>query len=102
VSSQTSAACAIIADNSKVAGIGGFTGLESDPSISWLAAEVASGHIRWVLTSGGFAGFGPGGRPGASAALAAAAQACVSVKALGSSLYDCAGRAAALRALPVS
>ena len=102
VSSQSNAACAIIADGSKVAGIGGFTGQESDPSISWLAAEVASGHIRWVLTSGAFARFGLGGRPGASAALDAAAQACVSVKAFPSSLYDCAGRAAALRALGVS
>ena len=102
VSSQSSAACAIIADNSEVAGIGGFTGQESDPSISWLAGEVASGHIRWVLTSGGFARFGLGGRPGASAALNAAARACVSVKAFPSSLYDCAGRAAALRSLPVS
>jgi hypothetical protein len=101
VSSQSNAACAIIADHSKVAGIGGFTGAESDPSISWLAEEVASGHIRWVLASTGFAGFGLGGRPGASAALNAAARACVSVKAL-PSLYDCAGRAAALRSLSVS
>jgi 4-amino-4-deoxy-L-arabinose transferase-like glycosyltransferase len=101
VSSQSNAACAIIADDSKVAGIGGFTGQESDPSISWLAEEVASGHIRWVLANGGFAGFGLGGRPGASAALNAAARACVSVKAF-PSLYDCAGRAAALRSLSVS
>jgi 4-amino-4-deoxy-L-arabinose transferase-like glycosyltransferase len=101
VSSQSNAACAIIADNSKVAGIGGFTGQESDPSISWLADDVASGHIRWVLANSGFAGFGLGGRPGASAALNAAARACVSVKAF-PSLYDCAGRAAALRSLSVS
>ena len=101
VSSQSNAACAIIADNSKVAGIGGFTGAESDPSIAWLAEEVASRHIRWVLANAGLAGFGLGGRPGATAALNAAARACVSVKAF-PSLYDCAGRASELLSLTVS
>ena len=118
VSSQSAAASAIIASDARVAGIGGFSGQESDPSISWLADEVASGRIRWVYGSGdagsfnlslptgalGLRGnaaarsFGLGGRPGASAALNAAAKACTPVTAV-SSLYDCAGKASALRRL---
>jgi hypothetical protein len=93
--SQLGAANAIIASNARVAGIGGFSGQESDPSVSWLAAEVSSGHIRWVDVAG--AEIGPSGRPGATAALDAAQQACRAVAAV-SSLYDCAGRAAGLRA----
>ena len=112
----------IISTDAHVAGIGGFTGQESDPSIAWLASEVAAGHIRWVLDSGsgalrfaggggtpslfggGGTGFGPaaagtGARPGASAALAAAARACTAVQTTAGTLYDCAGRAAALAAL---
>jgi len=122
VSSQSSVSGLIISTDAHVAGIGGFTGQESDPSIAWLASEVAAGHIRWVLDDGtgalrsgggggvpflfggggtrfGPAGAGIGGRPGASAALAAAAQACTAVQTGAGTLYDCAGRAAALRAL---
>jgi len=120
VSSQSSVAPLIISTDAHVAGIGGFTGQESDPSIAWLSSEVAAGHIRWVLDSGsgalrfaggapslfggGGTGFGPaaagiGGRPGASAALAAAARACTAVQTTAGTLYDCAGRAAALAAL---
>ena len=40
VSSQSSAAAAIIASDAKVAGIGGFSGRESDVSVAWLAQEV--------------------------------------------------------------
>ena len=106
VSSQSSAASAIIQGNTNVAGIGGFSGRESDVSVSWLASEVAAGRIRWVLdeqsesapgTTASFgAGFGgaaggtfgralgglgggPAGdsRTGARTAIAAAAKACV-------------------------
>jgi 4-amino-4-deoxy-L-arabinose transferase-like glycosyltransferase len=49
VSSQSTAAAAIIEGHSNVAGIGGFSGRESDPSVSWLAQEVRAGRIRWVL-----------------------------------------------------
>jgi hypothetical protein len=97
VSSQTTAASEILDPHANVAGIGGFTGAETDPSVAWLAQEVAAGRIRWVYTTGTTFGFG--GRPGASAALAAAEQACTPVAAASSSLYDCAGKAAALRAL---
>ena len=121
VSSQSSVAGTIISTDARVAGIGGFTGQESDPSIAWLASEVAAGHIRWVLDNGSGArafgggaapslfgggtsrfspaGAGIGGRPGASAALAAAARACTAVQTTAGTLYDCAGRAAALQAL---
>jgi 4-amino-4-deoxy-L-arabinose transferase-like glycosyltransferase len=127
VSSQSQVSATIIASDAHIAGIGGFTGNESDPSVAWLAGEVADGHIRWVYddAGGGFGGFGAGrgapsfgggqsftppggsfggggisaGRPGARAALAAAAKACTAVTTGGLTLYDCAGRAAALRAL---
>jgi 4-amino-4-deoxy-L-arabinose transferase-like glycosyltransferase len=101
VSSQSGAAAsAIITNGTKVAGIGGFSGRESVPTVSWLAQEVASGHIRWVLPdSAGGGALGGDTRPGATVALNAAAQACKRVTAGSTTLYDCAGRAAALRAL---
>jgi 4-amino-4-deoxy-L-arabinose transferase-like glycosyltransferase len=96
--SQSEAATAIIDENANVAGIGGFTGAETDPSVGWLADEVASGSIRWVDPDGaGLGGFG--GRPGATAAIDAAERACPAVTVGSTTLYDCAGRAAALRAL---
>ncbi|HTQ68090.1 MAG TPA: glycosyltransferase family 39 protein [Solirubrobacteraceae bacterium] len=49
VSSQSGAAESIIARDANVAGIGGFSGRESEVSRSWLAEEVRSGKIRWVL-----------------------------------------------------
>jgi 4-amino-4-deoxy-L-arabinose transferase-like glycosyltransferase len=92
---QSSAALNIIDQNAKVAGIGGFSGVESDPSISWLAGEVASGHIRWIYVEGPSSD--AAGRAGATAAISAAEQACTQVSEQ-TNLYDCAGRAAALRA----
>ncbi len=111
VASQSSAASAIIGNDANVAGIGGFSGQESDVSASWLAAEVRSGHIRWVLASADPASPFGGGRVGANHAMAAVRAACVAVSpgtsvstAAGStgtsalsSLYDCAGRAAELQ-----
>jgi 4-amino-4-deoxy-L-arabinose transferase-like glycosyltransferase len=117
VSSQTSAAASIIAKGASVAGIGGFSGRESDVSVSWLAQEVRDGKIRWVLdeeTSGNAtAGFGRGapgdGRAGSKVAIAAAAKACLRVTVPGEStgtqgsasavLYDCRGRSAELARL---
>jgi 4-amino-4-deoxy-L-arabinose transferase-like glycosyltransferase len=98
VASQSAAAAAILSTDGTVAGIGGFTGQESDPSISWLADEVASGHIRWVV-GGGIVSTGVGARPGATAALNAVAAACKPVTAASSAFYDCSGQAAKLRAL---
>jgi len=80
VSSQSSASAAIIAGNVDVAGIGGFSGRESDVSVSWLAQEVRSGAIRWVQAAQGssaFSGRLPGDtRTGSRAAMAAVAKAC--------------------------
>jgi 4-amino-4-deoxy-L-arabinose transferase-like glycosyltransferase len=96
VASQSAAAAAILANDADVAGIGGFGGVESDPSVAWLAREVADGDIRWVDTDGAVGG-GPG-RPGASAVMNAAVRACAPVTSASSTLYDCAGRAAAILA----
>ncbi|HEX3511627.1 MAG TPA: glycosyltransferase family 39 protein [Solirubrobacteraceae bacterium] len=102
VSSQSSAASSIILNGAEVAGIGGFSGRESDPSTAWLAQEVRSGAIRWVLVeaSSGQGGFGRSDtRKGAKSAMAAAAKACTRVTLSSSSagtLYDCQGRAAAI------
>jgi hypothetical protein len=97
VASQQGAADAIINNHANVAGVGGFSGAESDPSIAWLASEVVSGHIRWVIDD---PSPNLGDRPGASAALNAAARACTSGHAAdGTTIYDCLGKAAALRAL---
>ena len=67
--SQSSAASAILAGDTNVAGIGGFSGRETTVSIQWLAMEVRNGNIRYLLnttsgfgggggTRGGFGGFG--------------------------------------------
>ncbi len=65
VSSQSSAAGAIISDGAEVAGIGGFSGRESSVSVSWLAQMVRDGKIRWVLDEEGSTGSGsPGGALG--------------------------------------
>jgi 4-amino-4-deoxy-L-arabinose transferase-like glycosyltransferase len=114
VESQSSAASEIVSGDAEVAGIGGFSGRESDVSVSWLAEEVAKGKIRWVLSEGTSTG-GPrlagDTRTGSRTAMATAAKACVKVT-LGQSestsetggegesgesgLYDCQGRAAQL------
>jgi 4-amino-4-deoxy-L-arabinose transferase-like glycosyltransferase len=126
VSSQSSAAQAIIATDADVAGIGGFSGRESDVSASWLAQEVRAGKIRWVLAEESAGQGGPGlpgdTRVGAKKAIAAVEQACRRVTLSTSSaatgtatssaatgtaggeasagsaatLYDCRGDAAAL------
>lgn len=83
VSSQSTASSAIIAGHSNVAGIGGFSGRESDPSVRWLAQEVRAGKIRWVLdeqAGGGFRASVPGEtRVGSKPAMAAVAKACKAV-----------------------
>lgn len=114
VSSQSSAAAAIIGQNADAAGIGGFSGRESDVSVSWLAQRVRSGGIRWVLAEQSGAGAGPGlpgdTRAGPRAAMSAVAKACRRVTgstgtststgtgapSSASALYDCQGRAQAL------
>jgi 4-amino-4-deoxy-L-arabinose transferase-like glycosyltransferase len=115
VSSQSSAATAIVASGAKIAGIGGFSGRESDVSVTWLAAEVRAGSIRWVLAEQAGTQAGPGlpgdARAGSKAAIKAVTEACRKVTltagsraarssvaggSVASSLYDCQGRAGAL------
>lgn len=120
VSSQSTAASSIIASGAKVAGIGGFSGSESEVNAKWLAQEVQNGNIRWVVgdstgtAAGGRGGFGggggggaSGGRVGATKVLATVANVCTRVTvssttgtstSTGTTLYDCVGKAAALRA----
>ncbi len=79
VESQSSAAAAIVAGETNVAGIGGFSGAESSVSPAWLAMEVRTGRLRWIVadTGGGFGGGFPGlaatGGTGAAAGSSAAA-----------------------------
>ncbi len=108
VSSQSTAASAIIASDASVSGIGGFSGRESDVSVSWLAGEVAAGKIRWVVGEATGQGGGVGGRlpgdtrTGSKTAIGAVAAACKKVTlsatstSTAGSLYDCQGRSAEL------
>ncbi len=114
VSSQSGAASQILASGANVAGIGGFSGRESEVSAAWLADAVQNGKIRWVLSDSG--GLPMDTRVGARSVLSAVAKACTTVPlsssaataaatpatgSAGSSstvLYDCAGKATALRA----
>ncbi len=99
VSSQTGAASAIIASGGDVAGLGGFSGRESEVDVNWLANAVESGRIRWVLVSSDGGGLGNDGRVGSSALMAAVANSGRKVGTFDSGvLYDLSGRAAALRA----
>ncbi len=114
VASQSNAASSILTQNADVAGIGGFSGRESDVSVSWLAGEVRAGKIRWVLDGQGATGTARGlpgdTRTGAKTAMKAVAKACVAVtlpsggsgsgaasaSSAAAMLYDCQGRASAL------
>jgi 4-amino-4-deoxy-L-arabinose transferase-like glycosyltransferase len=99
VSSQSTAAAVVLADGSAaVVGLGGFSGRESEVTVSWLADAVASGQVRYVLVTSEGGGMGQDGRTGATTALAAAAQAGTPVSSV-DGLYDLQGKAAALRAL---
>ena len=97
VESQSSAAAAILSSDANVAGIGGFSGRESSVTASWVAMEVASGRLRWVLPTGG-GGFGAPGdtRTGSEAAVAVVERACRADTVSGTTLYDCKGRASAI------
>jgi 4-amino-4-deoxy-L-arabinose transferase-like glycosyltransferase len=102
VSSQSGAAASIIESGANVAGIGGFSGRESQVSTTWLADAVRSGRVRWVLTSGSGGFGGNDGRVGASQLMAAVAEVGRKVTITSGSstttLYDLSGRADALAA----
>jgi hypothetical protein len=119
VSSQ-SGASSVVQSGANVAAIGGFSGRESQVSVNWLADAIQQGRISWVLTGGEMRG-GPGGdtRTGSTTAMTAVAKVCTAVPssayASGSTttgasgdsasasggLYDCRGKADALRATGV-
>ncbi len=120
VSSQSGAAQQIINSGADVAGLGGFSGRESEVTTAWLASAVADGRLRWVLSAGSGGGMMPDGRVGSTKAMTAVAKACTKVPSArwssatgtaattsaatgtGSSsttvLYDCAGKSAAITA----
>ena len=102
VSSQSGASAAIIQSGSSVAGIGGFSGRESEVTTTWLADAVRSGRVRWVLTSGSGGFGGNDGRVGSSKVMAAVASVGRKVTITSGSstttLYDLSGRADALAA----
>jgi 4-amino-4-deoxy-L-arabinose transferase-like glycosyltransferase len=104
VSSEQQAASAVI-DGEPVAAMGGFTGRETVLTAGYLAQLIRSGEARYFLlgSGGGFAG--PGGSN--NAAVSTVESACrlvpssewAGTTATGqSSLYDCAGSAAAILA----
>ena len=64
VSSQSGAATQIITSGANVAGIGGFSGRESEVSVRWLAQQIQAGKIRWILSDGTGTGFAQDGRVG--------------------------------------
>jgi hypothetical protein len=98
VSSQSGASAQIIASGAKVAGIGGFSGRESQVTIQWLAQQVAAGKIRWILVDSSGGGMMQDGRVGSSQVMAAVAKVGKKVSYGGSSgtLYDLQGQASAL------
>jgi 4-amino-4-deoxy-L-arabinose transferase-like glycosyltransferase len=97
VSSQSGAASQVIASGRDVAALGGFSGRETQVSVSWLADAVADGRIRWVLTDGNGGGLPQDGRVGARDVMAAAAE--VGTPTSVDGLYDLSGHAQDLRAL---
>jgi hypothetical protein len=101
VSSQSTAAAAILSSNANVAGLGGFSGRESSVSATWIAQEVAAGRLRWVIVDNTQGGSLPGDtRTGSQAAMDVIAKTCrkVTLSSSGSAvtMYDCQGRAAAI------
>jgi len=103
VSSQSTAATAILDGYTNVAGLGGFSGRESSVTASWIAMEVREGRLRWVIDDGSSQGGGglPGDtRTGSQAAINVVAKTCRAVTLSSSGgngqMYDCLGRASAI------
>ncbi|MBV9473098.1 MAG: hypothetical protein JO206_09015 [Solirubrobacterales bacterium] len=104
VSSQSSAAAMILSSGADVAGLGGFSGRESSVTASWIASEVSSGRLRWIVADQGASFVAPGDtRTGSRQALAVVARTCPALTLTTSNgtkitMYDCKGRADAIRA----
>jgi hypothetical protein len=97
VSSQQGASDAIITTSADVAALGGFSGRESEVSITWLVDAVRAGRIRYVLTDATGTGGPQDSRVGSSLLMAAVQKAGTTTTVSG--LYDLQGRASALAAL---
>ena len=98
VSRQSGAAARIITQTgADVAGIGGFSGRESDMSLAWFADAVERGQIKWVLISGPGRYGARDGRTGSGTVMWAVTQ--VGAKTPLRKLYDVSGQADGLRAL---
>jgi 4-amino-4-deoxy-L-arabinose transferase-like glycosyltransferase len=94
-SSQNSTSAQVVA-GADIAAIGGFSGRESQVTATWLADAIDAGRVRWILTDGGGDRAAPNDtRVGSSSVMTLVGQACTSTSQSG--LYDCAGKAAALR-----
>ncbi|MGA2010822.1 MAG: glycosyltransferase family 39 protein [Solirubrobacteraceae bacterium] len=96
VSSQSSAAAAILASDANVAGIGGFSGNETEISAAWFVHEVKTGAIRYVLVDDS-SGAISDGRVGASEIMALVKKVGTRVSSV-SGLYDVQGAASRLAA----
>ena len=96
MSSQSGAAGSLITSGADVAAIGGFSGRESEVSVSWLADAVQDGRIRWVVATSGGPGGMRDGRTGSTTAMSAVQSACTPVSSV-DGLYDCSQSASALR-----
>ncbi len=105
VSNAQSASTLIAEDQVSVMALGGFLGSDNTITVDQFANLVASGDVRYVEAGGGL---GPGGRGGrfgpaggttsaAGSIMSAVASACTLVNQ--GSIYDCAGKAAAIRGL---
>jgi 4-amino-4-deoxy-L-arabinose transferase-like glycosyltransferase len=98
VSRQNGAAAELITlTGADVAGIGGFSGRESDMSVAWFADAVQRGQIKWVLIGGPSALRAHGGRIGSATVMSAVKQVGAPTSRRG--LYSVRGKARALRAL---
>ena len=97
IASQTGADAELIAGGTDMAGIGGFSGRESQVGLAWLADAVEQGRIRWVIADAQGGGLPQDGRVGARQVLSVAAQVGTPVASV-SGLVDLQGKAAALRA----
>jgi 4-amino-4-deoxy-L-arabinose transferase-like glycosyltransferase len=97
VARQSGAARAILQNGADVAGIGGFSGRESDPTISWFAGVVQQGRVTWVLTTAGSGLNTRGGRIGSKTVMRAVER--VGTRTPMKGLYRVSGKADALLAL---
>ena len=101
VSSQSTAAAAILDGYTNVAGLGGFSGRESSVSASWIAMEVREGRLRWVIVDNSQGTTLPGDtRTGSQTAMDVVAKTCravtLSSNGISGQMYDCLGRATAI------